>query len=380
MDPVMRPPRTLCLILAGGKGSRLGALTEHRVKPALRVAGSYRLIDIALSTIVNSGLDDVWIAEQYLPHSLNDHLANGGPWDLDRVNGGLRILAPFEGGTGEGFAHGNSDTIWRHRERLRAYDAECIVVLSADHLYTLDLLTVLATHVRHDAELTMVTTRTDEDPSSYGVVEVDDDGRVTGYAYKPDEPAGNLLAAEVLCFDAALLVDALDELHEREGDLGDYGEDLLPWFVARGRTVEHFLDDYWMDMGTPETYWRAHMQLIDGTGARLDDPDHPVRSAQPQLPPARVVGGAVVVDSLLAAGCHVAGEVRRSVIGPGVVVEAGAVVEESVLLDDVVVGPGVHLRRCIVDDGARLTEPGSHGGDGDVTVLGPGDVPDAPDD
>ncbi|PWD52624.1 glucose-1-phosphate adenylyltransferase [Serinibacter arcticus] len=370
----MRPPRTLCLILAGGQGSRLGALTEHRVKPALRVAGSYRLIDTALSTVVNSGLDDVWIAEQYLPHSLNDHLANGGPWDLDRVNGGLRILAPFEGGPGEGMAQGNSDTLWRHRERLAEFDAECIVVLSADHLYTLDLLTVLQTHVASDAELTLVTTRTDEDPSSYGVVQVDDDGRVASYDYKPEDPAGNLVAAEVLCFDATLLVDALEELAEREGGLGDYGDDLVPWFVDRGRTVEHRLEGYWMDMGTPETYWRAHMHLVDGEGARFDDPQHPIRSAQPQLPPARVVDGAVVVDSLLAAGCQVAGEVRRSVIGPGVVVEAGAVVEESVLLDDVRVAPGVRLRRCVVDDGVQLTEPRVHGDGVGVTVLGPDDA------
>lgn len=368
----MRPPRTLCLILAGGKGSRLGALTERRVKPALRVAGSYRLIDVALSTIAHSGLDDVWIAEQYLPHSLNAHLAGGRPWDLDRVRGGLHVLAPFEGGEGEGFAQGNSDTIWRHHERLREFGADCIIVLSADHLYTLDLLDVLATHSSRGAELTMVTTRTDEDPSSYSVVQTGDDGRVTGFDYKPEEPRGDLVAAEVFCFDAALLIDALEELAEREEGLGDYGEDLVPWFVQRGRTVEHRLDGYWMDMGTPETYWRAHMQLIDGEGARLDDPARPVLSAQPQLPPARVADGAVVVDSLLAPGSRVAGEVRRSVVGPGAVIEAGAVVEESILLDDVHVASGVHLRRCIVDDGARLSGPATHGSADEVTVIGDG--------
>ena len=369
MNPLGRPPRTLCVILAGGKGSRLGALTDRRVKPALRVAGTYRLIDIALSTIVHSGLDDVWIAEQYLPHSLNLHLGNGRPWDLDRVRGGLEVLAPFEGSEGEGFAEGNSDTIWRHHERLREFGADCIIVLSADHLYTLDLRDVLATHAEHGAELTMVTTRTDEDPSNYSVVQTSDDGRVTDFAYKPDEPRGDLVAAEVFCFDAALLITALEELHARPEGLGDYGDDLVPWFVERGRTVEHRLDGYWMDMGTPETYLRAQLQLIDGDGARLDDPEQPVLTAQPQLPPARVDDGAVVVDSLLAAGSRVAGEVQRSVVGPGVVIDAGAVVEESVLFDDVHVGTGVHLRRCIVDDGVRLIEPGSRGGVDEVTVI-----------
>ena len=373
MDTTMRPPRTLCLILAGGKGSRLGALTERRVKPALRVAGSYRLIDVALSTIAHSGLEDVWIAEQYLPHSLNAHLAGGRPWDLDRVRGGLQILAPFEGGEGEGFAQGNSDTLWRHHERLREFDADCIIVLSADHLYTLDLLDVLATHTSRGAELTMVTTRTDEDPSSYSVVETSQDGSVTGFDYKPQEPSGDLVAAEVFCFDASLLMDALEELAEREDGLGDYGEDLVPWFIARGRTVEHRLDGYWMDMGTPETYWRAHMQLIDGDGARLDDPARPVLSAQPQLPPARVADGAAVVDALLSPGSRVAGEVRRSVVGPGVVIEAGATVVESVLLDGVRVGAGVRLTRCIVDEGLHLAGPAAHGGADEVTVLGTGD-------
>lgn len=373
MDPVMRPPRTLCLILAGGKGSRLGALTERRVKPALRVAGSYRLIDVALSTIAHSDLHDVWIAEQYLPHSLNAHLGNGRPWDLDRVRGGLHVLAPFEGGEGEGFADGNSDTIWRHHERLREFGADQIIVLSADHLYALDLRDVLATHAAHAAELTMVTTRTDEDPSAYSVVQSGDGGRVTGFAYKPEAPVGDLVAAEVFCFDAALLVDALEELHDRPEGLGDYGEDLVPWFVERGRTVEHRLDGYWMDMGTPETYWRAHMQLIDGDGASLGDPARPVLTAQPQLPPARVESGAVVVDSLLAAGSRVAGEVRRCVVGPGVVIEAGAVVEESVLLDDVRVGTGVHVRRCIVDEGVRMDGPAEHGRSDEVTVIGVAD-------
>ena len=143
----MRIPRTLAIVLAGGKGSRLGSLTDDTVKPALPFAGPYRLIDIALSNLAHSHLSDVWIAEQYLPHSLNEHLAQGRPWDLDRLHGGLQVLAPFEGATGEGMAQGNSDTLWRHRERIRSFGADHVLVLSADHVYTLDFLEVLATRL-----------------------------------------------------------------------------------------------------------------------------------------------------------------------------------------------------------------------------------------
>ncbi|WP_108719767.1 glucose-1-phosphate adenylyltransferase family protein [Miniimonas sp. S16] len=374
----MKPQRRiLCVILAGGKGSRLGVLTDHRVKPSLRVAGSYRLIDVALSNVANSGLSDVWIVEQYLPHSLNQHLSGGRPWDLDRIHGGLHLLAPFTGATGEGFAEGNSDSLWRHRERIAGFEPDLVVVLSADHLYALDVRDVVATHERHGAALTMVTTRTDADPSDHGVVVTDDEGVVTEFAYKPDEPADDLVAVEVFCFDGPALLEALDLLHERLGGLGDYGEDLVPYFVAQHRTVEHRLEGYWRDMGTPESYWIAHQQFLDGTGARLDDPAWPVRSAQPQLLPARVLAGAQVADSLLAPGSHVAGTVRRSVVGPGVVVEAGAVVEESVLLDGVHVASGVTLRRCLVDDGARLAQPGVVGEADAVTVIGPDGQVDA---
>ncbi len=241
----MRIARTLAIVLAGGKGSRLGSLTDDTVKPALPFAGPYRLIDIALSNLAHSHISDVWIAEQYLPHSLNDHLAQGRPWDLDRLHGGLQVLAPFEGATGEGMAKGNSDTLWRHRERIRSFGADHVLVLSADHVYTLDFLEVMATHTTSDADLTVVTTRVDEDPSSFSVVQVDDSGRVIDFDYKPDEPQGNLVAAEVFLYRAQTLLDALDELGGKTGGLGDYGEDLLPHLVSTRLVVEHRLDGYW---------------------------------------------------------------------------------------------------------------------------------------
>ncbi|MEX5235412.1 glucose-1-phosphate adenylyltransferase family protein [Kocuria arenosa] len=365
----MRIPRTLALVLAGGKGSRLGALTEKKVKPALPVAGTYRLIDVALSNLAHSHISDVWVVEQFLPHSLNQHLANGRPWDLDRTHGGLQVLPPYQGSEGEGFAEGNADSLYRQKDLIRDFAPDLVLVLSADHLYTLNFLDVIDSHLARAADLTVVTTLVDEDPSRYGVVQADDDGRVTGFDYKPDEPRGRLVAGEMFLYDAGRLLEALDVLHEQEGRLEDYGNDLVPWFVAHRTVVEHRLDGYWMDLGTLQSYWTAHMQMLDGDGVTLDDPGWPILSAQPQRVPARIAGSAELRASMVAAGAIVRGAVEHSVLGPGVVVEEGATVRGSVLLDGVRVGPGVTLENVVADAGADISGGSRRGSAKGVTLI-----------
>ncbi|MGQ1796784.1 glucose-1-phosphate adenylyltransferase family protein [Kocuria oceani] len=364
----MRIPRTLALVLAGGKGSRLAALTEKKVKPALPVAGTYRLVDVALSNLAHSHISDVWVIQQYLPHSLNRHLANGRPWDLDRTHGGLQVLPPYEGTEDAGFAEGNADSLYRQKDLIRDFAPDLVLVLSADHLYTLNFLDVIGTHQEKGADLTMVTTVVDEDPSRYGVVQADDDGRVTGFDYKPERPEGQLVAGEMFLYDARQLLAALEELHEQEGQLEDYGHDLVPWFVAHRTVVEHRLEGYWMDLGTIQSYWTAHLQVLDGEGVTLDDPDWPILSAQPQLVPARIEGGADVRRSMVAAGSTVRGTVEHSVLGPGVVVEEGATVRHSVLLDGVRVAAGARLENVVADVGAAIPA-GAHGNPGAVTLI-----------
>ncbi len=246
-------------------------------------------------------------------------------------------------------------------------------MLSADHLYTLNLLDVLDTHQREGADLTMVTTEVAEYPSRYAVVQARD-GVVTGFDYKPDAPSGRLVAAEIFCYSTGPLLAALDALQRANGELGDYGEDLLPYFVAHHRVVEHRLDGYWMDMGTLQSYWTAHLQLVDGNGAVLDDPRWPIYSAQPQLLPARIERSASVADALVAAGATVRGSVTHSVIGPRAVIEEGATVTDSVVLDGARVGPGVGLVNCIVDIGAQVTGGSVRGSADVVTLIGPDGV------
>ncbi|MFJ6280028.1 glucose-1-phosphate adenylyltransferase [Arthrobacter subterraneus] len=364
----MTEPSILAVILAGGTGGRLGALTDSKAKPVVPVGGTYRLIDIPLSNLHHSHISDVWVVEQYQPKSINDHLANGRPWDLDRTNGGLRVLPPFQGEHGAGFAAGNADGLYRQAEFIREFDPELVLVLSADHLYRLDYRDVVSTHRKAGAALTMVTVEYDGDASQHGVVE-SERGLVTGFQYKPEDPRSSVVAAEIFLYSTDVLLDTLAYLHERDGELQDYGDQLIPHLVENGTVADHRLDSYWLDLGTPENYHRAHMDLLSGAGLAFDDPAWPILSASPRRLPAFVADSARVASSLLSPGARIAGAVTNSVIGPDVVVEEGAVVEHSVVLDRARIPAGAVLRSVIVDADAQLDPGAAIGEAGSVTVV-----------
>ena len=225
----MTPPRVLAIIQAGGAGGRMDVLTAERAKPALPFGGSYQLLDFPLSNLVNSGIDDVWLSVQYQASGLEEQVRNGRPWDLDRTRGGLRLLVPQQGSGSldeEGFATGNADELYRLRDDLRSADPDVVLVMSADHVYRLDYREVIETHLAKEAEVTMVTTDlagvAAEDAGDHAVVEVNRLGRVTSFAYKPDEPSGTTVATEVFAYDPAVLVEVLEELH-RERAAGRRG-------------------------------------------------------------------------------------------------------------------------------------------------------------
>ncbi len=361
-----RHPRVLALVLAGGRGSRLGPLTDHRAKPVLPLGGSHRLVDVVLSNLSHSGVTDVWVVEQYLPHSLNDHLANGRPWDLDRTRGGLVVLPPYQGTDGEGFAGGNADALARQAHLVAAADPDLVLVTSADHLYTCDFRDVVDTHTAGGAALTMVTTREAADPSRHGVVEVAE-GRVTGFAYKPEQPASDVVSAELFLYDARVLLEAVEALGGQGAELGDYGDSLLPHVLQHHPVVEHRLEGYWRDLGTVPAYHQAHRDLVAGRGVDLADPRWPVLTSVARPSPVRLEHPADVRHSLLAGGSLVRGTVRDSVVGHGCVLEPGSVVEDAVLLDGVVVRSGVSVRHAVVDSGVVL-EQDRHGR-ADAVVL-----------
>ena len=376
----MKTARVLTLVLAGGAGGRLGVLTEKRAKPALPFGGTLRLIDFPLSNCLHSGLTDVWVIEQYQLHSLNDHLANGRPWDLDRTYGGLQVLPPYVEDEGAeesqgGFAKGNADAIYRQRRLIREYAPDLILVLSADHVYKLDYREVIARHQACGAEVTMVTTTIPpgDSASRFGVAEVAADGRVTAFEYKPKKPRGDLVTAEVFVYDAARLLDELDAIAYGGGELEDYGQELLPRMVKRGRAWEFRLESYWRDVGTLGSYWQAHMDLLARKDElSLDDPAWPILTYGHQSLPAQLLEDAVVQESFLSPGCTVNGTVRRSILAPGVIVERGARVEDSVVLQGVRIGPEASVRKAIVDENAQIGYAAKVGGGNELSVIGRG--------
>jgi glucose-1-phosphate adenylyltransferase len=369
----MARPDVLVFVLAGGAGGRLELLTEQRAKPAVPFAGQYRLIDFPLSNCLHSAISDVWVLQQYQPASLNDHLANGRPWDLDRTTGGLLVLPPHEGTRREGFTQGTADGLWRNASLIRELAPRHLIVVSADAVYRLNYRDVLAVHRDAGAALTMVTTRVDRSEAGrYGVVQVDGD-RVVDYAYKPDEPASDTITTEVFVMEPDAALDTLEQLAGEMGEdsLEDLGTHLLPRLVEH-ETVRQFQQPgYWRDVGTIDAYWSAHMDfLADDPPIDLDDLDWPIRTQGGFRSPAWVAEAGSARRSLLAAATSVAGEVVHSVLAPGVRVEAAARVEDSVLLPGAVVRAGARVARAVVDDRVEVGRDAEVGGAGDITLLG----------
>jgi glucose-1-phosphate adenylyltransferase len=351
--------KVLALILAGGRGGRLGLLTDNKAKPVMPFGGSYRLIDFALSNCVNSQISDVWVIEQYELHSLNEHLSNGRPWDMDRTYGGLQVLPPFENDSDkDGFAHGNADAIYRHIDFISEFNPDILLVLSADHVYKMDFRDAIKTHLEKKASVTMVTTRLPkgESASRFGVVHADKNGRIVKFDYKPDAPENDLITTEIFVYDARLLVKALKHLNEKNEKIKDYGHELLPHLVEEGNAFEHRLSGYWRDVGTIESYWQTQMDLLDEKERLFFDDEHwRILTLAAQRVPAFIFKSADVHNSLISSGCRIYGTVSRSVLSAGVTVEKGAEVSDSIVLPEATIEKGAAIKRVIVDAGVKVS-------------------------
>ncbi|WP_298888170.1 glucose-1-phosphate adenylyltransferase family protein [uncultured Serinicoccus sp.] len=382
--------RTLAVVQAGGQGSRMDVLTRERAKPALPFAGTHALIDFPLSVLAAAGVSDVWVSVQFQSSSLDGYLAGGRPWDLDRTRGGFRRLTPEEG-TGpaheEGFSHGNADGLFRMREAIRVADPDVLLVLSADHVFNLDLRPVVAEHLAREAECTLVTAEIGvQEATEKVVVEHDADGRVTGVRAKPPSTDSGTVATEIFLYHPPTLLAELERLHAElqaaaDGEdtgLGDFGDHLLPALVRRGHVHATPMTGYWKDVGRPQTYLQAHRDLLTGTVDVFGHPDRPVLGQTVPGPPGWVGEEGELVDAMVGPGSRVRGRVVRSVLGRGVQVQAGAVVEDSVLLDDVLVEAGARVRTSVLDRGTRVGRhatvgacpPGTRLRDETVTLVG----------
>ncbi|NHA66720.1 glucose-1-phosphate adenylyltransferase [Phycicoccus sp. CMS6Z-2] len=343
----------------------MDVLTRERAKPALPFAGAYQLVDFALSNLAHSGIADVWLSVQYQAGTLHRHLASGRPWDLDRTRGGLRWLVPEEGSASpavEGFSAGNGDDLHRYADEIRRFAPDAVVVMSADQVMALDLRPVVEDHLGQGSECTVVTTEVTRSTAAEKTVVSTRGRRVTSVHQKPDRPRGTVIAAEVFVFDPDVLLRTLEDLRAElaPGDadgstgIGDFGEHLLPRLVDRGRVRSWPLEGYWADLGTPAAYLAAHRDLLAGRVDAVGRPGWPILTRWPERPAARVEAGSELADAVVSSGCRIAGTVRRSVLGPGVVVEAGAVVEDSVLFAGVTVGRDARVSTAVLDDAVRV--------------------------
>jgi glucose-1-phosphate adenylyltransferase len=394
----MRRGEVLAVVQAGGQGSRMDVLTRERAKPALAFGGVHRLVDFALSSLVHAEIEDVWVSVQYQVASIDDYLSGGRPWSLDRNRGGFRRMVP-QTGTGptseEGFASGNADLLLKLQADLAHHGAEHVVVLSADHVFNMDLRPVIEDHVARGSTATLVTAEVSRKEASDNVAVLRGRGGVvTDLEVKVSRPSTGTVATEIFVYRADALLEALTALRAEQGDaedgddsgLGDFGDHLLPRLIEGGTVRAVPIDGYWRDLGRPHTYLQGHRDLLAGKVDVFDHADRPVISHWPDRPAARVRPSARLTDSLLSPGCDVAGEVSGSVLGPGVVVEKGARVADSVILDEVVIRAGAVVQTAIVDEGSELRRTARVGAvpaarlarDEDLVLIGRGSVVDAP--
>jgi len=358
-------------ILAGGLGSRLCLLSERRAKPAVPFGGKYRIIDFTVSNCVNSGIQDIGVLTQYRPTSLHQHIGTGRPWDLDRSRGGIQILQPSLGALQSDWYQGTADAIYQNLVHLRRRRVDHVLVLSGDHVYSMDYNVLYAFHQANGAAATVAVTEVPEEAvSSFGILETEPDGRITGFKEKPKTATSRLASMGVYLFDRDSLIRWLIEDAMMLNSSHDFGKDILPRLVARGeRVYAYHFQDYWQDVGTLDSYYETNLAFAaDPAPIDLSNPDWVIHTQSADRPPVRVEQGAEVARSLVANGCVVRGKVERSVLFPGVTVEKDAVIRDSIVMHDTWVGRGARVDRAILDKHITL-------GEGATVGTGEADVP-----
>jgi glucose-1-phosphate adenylyltransferase len=345
--------KVLAVIMAGGQGERLSLLSQKRAKPAVPFAGKYRIIDFALSNCVNSGITDVAVLTQYRPHSLNDHIGIGKPWDLDRQKGGIHMLQPYTGHLESDWYQGTSDAVYQNLGFIMEDQYDYVLILAGDHIYRMDYTPMITFHQQHGAEVTLGAVIVPlEEGHRFGILETDASGKVLSFDEKPAKPRGTLGSMGIYVFNHETLARVLIEnarLDEAGGH--DFGHNIIPSMVTRNERVYAYpFTGYWQDVGTIQSYWEAHMALLDDQPAfDLYDPSWIIHTRSEERPPAHVRSSAQIVSSLVSHGCIIRGRVERSVLSPGVIVEEGAVVRNSIILFDSVIGTGSVIDRAILD-------------------------------
>ncbi|HBY99208.1 MAG TPA: glucose-1-phosphate adenylyltransferase [Chloroflexi bacterium] len=342
----------LTLILAGGEGSRLSILSEKRAKPAVPFAGKYRIIDFALSNTVNSDLYRVAVLTQYRPHSLIEHLGIGEPWDLNRRwPNGIRIWQPYRGRRDQDWYRGTADALYQNRSFIAGDGSDVLLVLSGDHVYTQDYRDLLNFHREHDADLTVAVMHVRPDEvHRFGIMTVGDHQRITRFTEKPKQSDSTLASMGIYVFNTAFLLRRLEADAQDPTSAHDFGKNIIPQMVERDRVFAYPFSGYWVDVGTIAAYWETNLALLEEHPALdLYDPNWVIYTRSEERPPVKSKPPGTIENSLVSNGCIIHGSVINSLLSPGVQVERGAVVRESVIMNDTTIRAGALIDRSVLD-------------------------------
>lgn len=347
------------MLLAGGQGSRLYALTQKLAKPAVPFGGKYRIIDFPLSNCVNSGIDTVGVLTQYQPLILNEYLGNGQPWDLDRLDGGVFALPPYQKSSGSDWYTGTANAIYQNIPFIERYDPEYVAILSGDHIYKMDYNKMLAFHKEKEADCTIAVLSVSlEEASRFGIMNANPDGSIFEFEEKPKNPKSTLASMGIYIFSWDKLRQYLVSDENTVGSSNDFGKNIIPTMLEAGEKLYAYaFDGYWKDVGTIESLWEANMDLLDpNVPLELYDPAWKIYARNPVLPPHYIAAGARVENSMITEGCEIAGTVDFSILFAGVTVEAGAVVRDSIIMPGATIKAGASIQYAIIAENAVIGE------------------------
>lgn len=375
--------KCVAMLLAGGQGSRLGVLTGKIAKPAVPYGGKYRIIDFPLSNCTNSGIDTVGILTQYKPLELNDYVGSGKPWDLDRLNGGVHILPPYQGQKGGDWYKGTANAIYQNIEFIERYNPEYVLVLSGDHIYKMDYSKMIEQHEATGAACTISVLEVSlEEASRFGIMNTNPDGSIYEFEEKPKNPKSQLASMGIYVFTWDKLKKYLTEDNENPNSDNDFGKNVIPLMLSCGeKMMVYRFNDYWKDVGTVDSLWEANLDLLNPKiNLNLSDPDWRIYSRTVALPPQYIAASANVEHSLVTDGCSVYGALDYSILFENVTVEQGASVEYSLVMPGAVIKKGAKVKYSIIAENAVIGENSCVGVDPaeilpedfGITVIGSG--------
>lgn len=365
--------KCVAMLLAGGQGSRLYALTQNRAKPAVPYGGKYKIIDFPLSNCIHSGIDTVGVLTQYEPLELNAYIGNGATWDLDCMSGGAYVLPPYvKGKKGEWYS-GTASAIFQNIHFIEQYNPDYILILSGDHIYTMDYEKMIDAHEERGADATIAVMEVPmAGASRFGIMNTDDDMRIVEFEEKPPVPKNNLASMGIYVFSWKKLREYLIADNQDPNSSNDFGKNIIPNMLNNGEKMFAYLfSGYWKDVGTIDSLWEANMDLLaEKPELDLHDDNWRIYGRNLVLPPHFIGEEASVHNSILCDGCNIYGTVENSILSPGVTVEKGAVVKDSIIMQQTVIRAGSSVTRAIIDEDVTIMEDAKIGGDGKITVVG----------